>query len=448
MTFRNRITAAAATAVAIAILTGSVVIYVAVRAELHANVDRTLVERAGAVQAYVAGFGYELPPSPPLGGPGGYVQYVNAEGEVIMSPAQDVPLQVSDRAKGVAAGRGTTFIEDARVRGTRVRVLTVPLASGIALQVARPLDEVDRVLLRLRGTLLLVIIGGVAIAVGLGGGVSRAALSPVDELTEAAEEVARTRDPSRRIRAEGDDELGRLARSFNTMLEALDESLRAQRRLVADASHELRTPLTSLRTNIEVLSRASEMSPEERDRLLRDVIEQIDEITALIADLMDLARGDEPSQAREAVRMDELATRAVEQARTHYPSITFALDASPSVVEAMPARLERAIANLIDNAGKWSPPGGTVEVTARDGTVTVADQGPGVAAADLPFIFDRFYRAPAARGLPGSGLGLAIVRQTVRAHGGTVVAQPAEGGGTIFVLSIPTDARDPVASVP
>jgi two-component system, OmpR family, sensor histidine kinase MprB len=415
-----------------------VVIYIAVRAELNATVDRTLVERASSVQAYVAGFGYELPPNPPLGGPGGYVQYINADGRVIVSPAHDVPLQVTARAKAVAAGEAKTFIEDAHVRTTRVRVLTVPLSKNIAVQVARPLDEVDRVLRRLRGTLLLVMIGGVAIAVGLGGGVSRTALLPVDELTEAAEEVARTRDPSRHIDAVGDDEIARLARSFNTMLEALDESSRAQRRLVADASHELRTPLTSLRTNIEVLSRSPDIGVDERARLVHDVLEQIDEIAALISDLMDLARGEEPAQAREPVSLDELVAHAVEQARTHYPSLSYVVEATPSTVEAIPARLERAVANLLDNAGKWSPPGATVRVCVAPGEVSVEDEGPGIAADDLPFIFDRFYRARGARALPGSGLGLAIVRQAAVAHGGTVDAHAREGGGTRMVLRIPT----------
>jgi two-component system sensor histidine kinase MprB len=233
--------------------------------------------------------------------------------------------------------------------------------------------------------------------------------------------------------------MARLARSFNTMLEALDESLRAQRRLVADASHELRTPLTSLRTNIEVLARSDAMPQDERRRILRDVVEQIDEVTALVSDLVELARGDAPPEASERVRLDEVVAHAADQAATHYPHLRFQIDAHPSIVQAIPGRLERAVSNLLDNAGKWSPPGEAVEVSVGDGRVSVRDHGPGIDASDLPYIFDRFYRAPAARGLPGSGLGLAIVRQVAVALGGTVAAEPADGGGTRFTLTLPAE---------
>jgi two-component system sensor histidine kinase MprB len=318
--------------------------------------------------------------------------------------------------------------------------LTVPARSlfgrTYALQVARPLAEVHHTLARISLFLLLIALAGVAIAIGLGLLVSRAALAPVRRLTRATENVTATGDLSERIEARGVDELSRLAKSFNRMLGALQESTRAQRQLVADASHELRTPLTSLRTNIEVLASERALPPEERDRLLRDVVEQLGEMTTLIAELIELARGEQRALEAEDVRLDLLAAEAVERARRNRPGVTFSTDLEESTVHGVPATIERAVANLLDNAAKWTPPGGEVEVTVDDGELTVRDHGPGIDEEDLPYVFDRFYRARSARGMPGSGLGLAIVRQVAEAHGGGVVAERADGGGTRMRLQL------------
>jgi two-component system sensor histidine kinase MprB len=261
---------------------------------------------------------------------------------------------------------------------------------------------------------------------------------PVTDLTETAEHVARTRDLSRRIEAQGEDELARLAASFNTMLEALDDSQRAQRRLVADASHELRTPLTSLRTNLEVLGRPGALPEADRERLRADLVAQIEELGMLVGDLIELARDGEPNgEPHEEVRLDELVACAVERARRHAPDVAFETDLEPCVATGARGRLDRAVANLLDNAAKWSPRGGTVEVVLRDGELTVRDHGPGIAAADLPHVFDRFYRATAARGRAGSGLGLAIVRHVAEGHGGSVRAEAAPGGGAQLRLALP-----------
>jgi two-component system sensor histidine kinase MprB len=302
--------------------------------------------------------------------------------------------------------------------------------------VARPLSEVDRALDRIRLILILIAGTGIAAAVALGLVVSRAALAPVRRLTQATERVTETGDLSQRIDARGEDELSRLAGSFNAMLGALEESNRSQRQLVADASHELRTPLTSLRTNIEVLAGDRPLPPEERERLLNDVVEQLGEMTTLISELIELARGSEQPAEQLDVRLDVVAADAVERTRRNRPGIAFETDLDASVVHGEPQRLERAVANLLDNAAKWSPPGGTVEVSVRDGEVVVRDHGPGIDEEDLPYVFDRFYRARSARGLPGSGLGLAIVRQVAEAHGGTIVAEQAEGGGTRMRLRL------------
>jgi two-component system sensor histidine kinase MprB len=222
------------------------------------------------------------------------------------------------------------------------------------------------------------------------------------------------------------------------MREALDDSLRAQRQLVADASHELRTPLTSLRTNMEVLTELDALAPRDREKLLRDVVAQLDELTVLVTDLVDLARGDEPVEITQDVRLDLLVAEAVERAQLHASDDKrFTTELEPCLVLGVPGRLARAVANLLDNAAKWSPPGGEIEVSVRDGEVSVRDHGPGIDEADLPFVFDRFYRASAARGLPGSGLGLAIVRQVAMSHGGEVIAERAEGGGARMRLRIP-----------
>src|SRR5207342_3558388 len=223
--------------------------------------------------------------------------------------------------------------------------------------------------------------------------------------------------------------LTRLAASFNTMLAALEESSRAQRQLVADASHELRTPLTSLRTNIEVLAGERTLPPQDRERLLGDVVEQLGEMTTLIAELIELARAEQHPEGAEDVRLDLIAADAVQRARRDRPQIVFTTDIEESLVHGAPSTIERAVANLLDNAAKWSPDGGEVEVG-------VHDHGPGIAEEDLPYVFDRFYRASSARGLPGSGLGLAIVKQVAEAHGGQVVAERADGGGTLMRLRL------------
>jgi len=220
------------------------------------------------------------------------------------------------------------------------------------------------------------------------------------------------------------------------MLGALEESSRAQRQLVADASHELRTPLTSLRTNIEVLASERELAPRDRQKLLADVVDQLGEMTTLISGLIDLARGEQQTAEPEDVRLDLVTAEAVERTRRYRPAVSFTTDLRESTVRGVSVTIERAVANLLDNAAKWSPPGGSVEVVVRNGSVTVRDHGPGIDESDLPYVFDRFYRAPSARGMPGSGLGLAIVRQVADAHGGTVVAERAEGGGTRMTLRL------------
>jgi two-component system sensor histidine kinase MprB len=445
VSLRARLTLVAAIAVAVAVAAAAPVTYIIVRNTLRGGVDDALRQRAAElhVRAHIdpdTGDVVIDTGAPPmlLGAAPGYTQAVSASGQTILQEDENVKLPVTSRAERVAAGRTGAFFMDAHVRGHHVRVFTYPLSypRGWALQVARPLTEVDHALRRIRTLLLLVILGGIGIAVALGLAVARTALAPVRRLTRATEHVATTKDLTQRMEEDRSDELGRLAASFNTMLEALEESVRAQQQLVADASHELRTPLTSLRTNIEVLARADGMDPDERERLLADVVEQLAEMSTLVAELVELARGEQPAGEPEDVRLDLLVSDAVARAQRNAPAVHFTTELEETTIRGVRPTLERAVGNLLDNAAKWSPTGGEVEVQVRDREVTVRDRGPGIDAEDLPFVFDRFYRASSARGMPGSGLGLAIVRQVAQSHGGTVTAEHAEGGGTRMRLRL------------
>jgi len=444
MSFRARLTLAAAAAVAVAVVAASALTYVLVRNELRSQVDETLRTRAAELpRLRLLGDpdGEQFLGIPPerFGGVAVFTQLVRADGEAIVPPGTAAALPVSERAARAARGEvDAAFFEEARVQDTHVRILTLPLRDGgYALQVARSLEEMDSVLDRMRRYLLAIALAGIGLAAALGLLVARAVLAPVQRLTRTAEEVSETRDLSRRIDTSGTDELSRLAATFNAMLGALEDSARAQRQLVSDASHELRTPLTSLRTNIEVLSREPALPAVDRELLLRDVTEQLTEMTALIAELVELARGDQAPAEPEDVRLDLVTADAIERTRRNRPGVEFRVELEESPIRGVPATIERAVSNLLDNAAKWSPPGGEVHVSVRGGEVVVRDHGSGIDEDDLPFVFDRFYRAPSARGLPGSGLGLAIVRQVADAHGGRVTAERAEGGGTRMRLSLP-----------
>ncbi|NEB80903.1 HAMP domain-containing histidine kinase, partial [Streptomyces sp. SID14478] len=258
------------------------------------------------------------------------------------------------------------------------------------------------------------------------------------------ERIAATRDARTRIDLPPGrrDEVTRLAASFNTMLGELEDSVTARRRLVADASHELRTPLTALRTNAELLARAERLTPAQRARASAALGRQIHEVTSLVNDLIELARDEEPRPLVEEVALAPLVSHAVEAAHAHWPHVAFTVTVAPEAatvtLPGVPSRLSRLLANLLGNAAKFTPPGGApVEVTLSARDVTVRDHGPGIAAEDLPYVFDRFYRAEASRALPGSGLGLAMARQIAQAHGAELTAEAAPGGGALFRLTFP-----------
>jgi two-component system sensor histidine kinase MprB len=430
-----------AAAVAIVAVLGSLLAYVIARDTLRGQIDRSLRNQV-AVMA-------ERPPPRPAGGdvmlltgtPQVFTRFVGRVPEQLRLP----PRLARDPAlEEVVKGERGPFFADREIAGARVRVYVARLDDGLTVFAGRSLEEVDGSLATLRWGLGALALAGIALAILLSWLATRTAVRPVAELTTAAEHVASTRDLSRRIEADGDDEVSRLARAFNTMLGALERSQKAQRQLVADASHELRTPLTSLRTNMEVLARGGPPEPGDRERLRGDVIAQLEELTGLVGDLVELARDEEPDPPpAEDVRFDTLVATAVQRARRHSPTVVFNTELEPALVHGVPSRLDRAVANLLDNAAKWSPPGATIDVRLRAGELTVRDRGAGIAATDRQQVFDRFYRADAARGRPGSGLGLAIVRQVAEGHGGTVAAEAAAGGGALLRLRLPVLSANP-----
>jgi two-component system sensor histidine kinase MprB len=471
MTLRTRIAAVASLSVAVAVLAAAIGLYLAVRSDLRGEIDNALRTRAtpfvsqapagGAAPNYPAagpGQGAGGPfggGGPGGGGPGdhrgpgglpgsiepapfgaasGYVQYLSPQGQVSVPSGQGVsPTQIAltSQDRAIAQRGSGSSLSDRSVKGTSLRVLTAGTGGSGAIMIARPLTEVGRELNRL--LLILALIGGAGIVLAalLGTLVARTALAPIARFTQRTEHLTGNLDLSRRLEVHGRDELARLAESFNATLDALELSVQAQRHLIADASHELRTPISSLRANIQILGEAERLPAEDQVSLRADIVDELDELTALVGDVVELARRAEPDGQPDEVRLDEVVRAAADSARRR-SELRFELDLEPTMVTGAADRISRAVSNLVDNARRWSPPQGTVEVALRDGVLSVRDHGPGFEEADLPFVFDRFYRAEDARRLPGSGLGLAIVRQAAEACGGFAEAGNAPGGGALL----------------
>jgi two-component system sensor histidine kinase MprB len=356
-----------------------------------------------------------------------YAQYVRANGEVVPLSSTRALLPVDDRTRALAAGRGDRFFSDVRLEGSHVRALTVPTPHG-AVQVARTVDDVDLQLLQVLGTVLLIGTAGVFLALVVGRLVAQTSLRPVRRLVADAEAMASTRTFSRRLDAAGHDELSRLAGSLNTLLEALEESLRQQRRLVADASHELKTPLTGLRTELDLLAARGFLPEADRAHAA------VGDLVSAVDDLVELAHDRPRASEMDQVALDALVRECVDWARRHHRDATISVRLEPVTVTAVRSQVARAIGNLLDNALKHPAPGIPVEVVLADGVLEVRDHGPGIPGDDLPHVFERFYRATSSRSLPGAGLGLAIVRKVVDEHGWTVRAENAAGGGTRIVV--------------
>ncbi|MDQ6807796.1 MAG: HAMP domain-containing histidine kinase [Actinomycetota bacterium] len=462
MPLRRRLAFVAAAAVGVAIVLVAIVAYMVVKAQLRGQVDGSLRAQAAlAAQGNPHALGgYDVPGLPAsAGGPAPYAEIVVSSGAAGAVPGS-VGLPVTPMTRAVARHRSGVYLSDVQVAGSHLREITVPVTlqfngqnTAGAVELARPLHDVDGVLANLRVILLLLCAAGIGLAAMLGRLAASRVLAPLAEVAQAAEHISETEDLTTRIHVREDDEVGQLATRFNAMLdrlqssrEAVDESVRAQRQLVADASHELRTPVTSLRTNVEVLLEGGALSDEDRERLLCDMVEQSEELSALVGDLIELARGDQPIESADDVRLDGIVEEAVDRARRNASSITFETEIAPVVVDGVPERLLRAVNNLLDNAARHTHAGTAVEVRVDSGGVRVRDHGDGVDPQDLPHVFDRFYRGVNSRGRQGSGLGLAIVRQVAEQHGGSVTASNAPDGGAVFEIRLPTtgNSAEPV----
>jgi two-component system sensor histidine kinase MprB len=440
VTYQSRLTLACALAVAIAILLASSIAYVLDQNSLIGSIDSSLSSRVSAALSQ------------------GVIDHDAVFGDIaaiwlpgaIGSSTVD-PLPVTNAVREVASGRRGAYFTDIVVSHHDYREYVTPVAAGLfvsgfgdlpsngALQMAASLESVGAQLSILRVELLVVAISGIAIAIGLGLLISRRMVSPLKVLTRRVETMSESLNVSKRLDVGTLDELGRLRRAFNLLLAALQKSQVAQTQLVLDASHELRTPITSLRTNLEVSARMAELPEEDQGLLRADMLSQLEELSQVVSDITELARGDVDLRPPEVFRLDVLVSEVISLANTHARTrgidILGALE--ESMVSARRERVGRAISNLVDNAIKWSPDDGTVRITSRSGSVVVADEGPGISPNDLPYIFDRFYRSAAARALPGSGLGLSIVAQVADEEGGQMAVGADEKIGAIFTFALP-----------
>ncbi len=454
MSLRRRITLAVAAGVAVIMVVLSALAYASVRSHLRGEIDSQLISRArptlgphagspdggdhggptgASAQSGPRGPG-DVIPGPPdrFGGAPGYFQFVHQDGTVFAQGGVAL-LPVSRRDVQIARSGSGRYFADVTVRGTHLRVLTVadPI-DRTAVQVALPLTNVDKVLHGLLFTFLGLILAAALLAAVLGGLVGRAALAPIGRFIRRTESVSGGQAGSERIEETGPVELRRLAASFNRTLDALERSVDAQRHLVADASHELRTPIAALRSNIQIFLEGERLPEHERREMQASIIAELDELTQLVADVVELARGAEPDEQARLIRLDEIVEEAVARSRRRWSQVKLEVDLEPTAIEHAPERVARAVGNILDNARKWSPEGGVIEVGLRQGVLTVRDHGPGFKEEDLPHVFDRFYRAAGARRMPGSGLGLAIVRQAAEERGGWVRAENAPGGGALM----------------
>lgn len=440
MSFRLRLTVLTSLAVAVAIVGTSFVVYYTDRHELISQVDSDL--RASQ----------SLPPLDIVGEPPEAIGllrrlHFDVGGKVVIDRAPKLPVSFklllprSSTAVGVQVAPNKLSVYPKPLFATKTienvptRLLKLQLR-GATITISRPLVEVDRNLSRLRWLLVVICLGGTGVAAILGAFVAGRAVAPLRRLTETTERIIDTGDLSERIGHRGRDEISRLSARLDELLATLDASLRTQRQLVADASHELRTPITTLRANFELLAEPGTLAPNERAELAADVRDELESMTTLVGELVELARGEELDVAPSRFRLDEVVQAAVDRAARRAPGVLFRTRLEPSLVTGVPERVERAVANLVDNARKWSPPGETIDVSVHDGLVEVRDRGPGIAAEDIPLVFNRFYRAAKARGMPGAGLGLAIVKQIADAHDGSITVDHAPGGGAILRLQL------------
>jgi two-component system, OmpR family, sensor histidine kinase MprB len=441
----SRVTLLTTMAVGLAVAFVAAGAYVTVRMQLQSALDDSLVDRAEAAAEYpvLSQLTADTDVEPwMLGAADVRIAFVRYDGQSRFLDQGEV-IRLDHHEFAVARGDDDVSLRTVRAGGTAYRVVAVPTSTdGIAIVIAQSLEPQERLLTKLGLVTFFFGLAGMLAAGVAGWAVARNGLRPVRRLTTAVEEIARTEDLTP-LPVEGDDEVARLATAFNQMLTSLAASRDRQRRLVADAGHELRTPLTSMRTNIDLLMQADaggpngSLSPAARAELLDDVGAQLEELSNLVGDLVELARDEPMAQVVGTVELHEVLDAAVARVRRRAGDVRFEVAVEPWYVEGEAGALERAVTNMLDNAAKWSPPGGVVRVWLSNGTLTVDDSGPGISDADLPHVFERFYRSPESRSMPGSGLGLSIVRQVAERHAGEVWAGRSPTGGARLVFSVP-----------
>ncbi len=449
MSLRVRLALVVATTFAVVVIGCVYAAHVSTERELRSETDRFLMQRSHD-PVFSGGFGDHGPGrgpgsvspneqgGPQLAEPDSIVQLVDSQGAVVRSIENQPAIPVDTRDRAIAANGGGPYFRTVTVKGTEYRVLTTSLQGGGASQIARSIADTNSVLSTLDLRLLLIALGGTAVAAALAWLIARRIVRPVEQLTLAAEQIAQTQELEHHIEIGRHDELGRLAGSFNTMLAALGSSRAQQRRLVMDASHELRTPLTALRTNIELLQRAGSLNDAQRGELIDAAQVELAELGDLVAELVDLATDVRAEEPRTRVDLGDLVEQVVaRELRRSGRTITLARDAA-GIIDARAAAIDRAVHNLVNNACKFSPADTPVDVQVDGGVIEVRDRGVGIAAEERELVFDRFYRATAARSQPGSGLGLAIVLQIAQMHEGSVELLERPGGGTIARLTLPT----------
>ncbi len=465
MSLRSRMVLAAGVAVAIAVIAVAFSAYAGTRSQLTGQVDNQLRQLSndvlhhgpGGPNAPTGGGGQFIfggdPTSgsgepvgvgdeglridgrgPGFGGAAGIITVIYTNGKTYVPPTQTYRIPTDAQMRALAKSGTGSYYTDVTTSGTHLRVFVTGIGGRGALAIALPLTEIDNALHNQLILLVIICLAGIALAALLGVLVARTALAPIARFTRQTEVIAA--NPERiehdRLDVRGHDELARLGRTFNTTLDALEQAMASQRNLVADASHELRTPIASIRANLQLMRDESLLSAEDRAALRADMIDELDELTGLVGDVVELARGSKPSGELGDVRLDHVLSQALDRVRRRAPQLRIQSSIEPTLVRGEPDRIARAVTNLLDNAMKWSPPDGLIEATLKDGTVIIRDHGPGFHEEDLPFVFDRFHRARDARSKPGSGLGLAIVRQAAEAHGGFVQAGNAPDGGALM----------------
>lgn len=445
MSFRTSIAINIVGAAMVGILLASTSAYLLTKHELTAQIDRALREQMTLSQSASA-----IPPSrlnsmnPPnladqsiFSNNVIFMQVITTSGVVLKPNSQQVELPKADASTLQATGGGPV-LRTTSLGNIRVRMISGKSSDRSVVQIARSLDETDTALHQLVIRLIAISGAGLVLAFVIGIVAARRNVQPILTLTTTAEAIADTQDLTMSINERGNDELARLGRAFNRMVRALRMSKEQQQRLIVDASHELRTPLTIIRANVELLERP-DLPAKKRASITKTVVDEVTEFDGILNEIVLLANEQDVVIERKPVVMTDVVARCAERLRRRAPDLTINVTTNNKtfVIEGDDQLLERAVGNVLDNARKWSPPRGTIEVVVGESSVTISDQGPGISDDDLTHVTERFYRSPAARSTPGSGLGLSIVLEIVERHGGQLSIGHGQNGGTAVTLSFP-----------